>query len=254
MTKIEKAENEVIAQKCASTLREELKLGTKPISDIRSLVSTKDFILLMFPTEMPIDGLSLMKLDKGNPVNCIYVNTYRPKGRVNFTIAHELYHIYFEKSSIDKVTTKSKKDPVEYRAELFASHFLVPREEIIEILERKNLSNTKSIEMSDIFEIQKYFEVSFQAIIQIISSLKNTEYSYLVPNNISNYGKYFQAPYWDELEKLTARLDCDNNLNAISLEYYLPAHFETIIRENLRKGKTDVETASSLLNFFLKDL
>lgn len=116
----EAAKNDKIAYERAMDLREQWGLGNAPITDIKSLVNTKDFLLLLFPTQLEVDGLTLEKYDAGKLVNCIYANSNRPLGRVYFTIAHELYHIYYEKSDKDKVTSIDYKDPVEWRAEAFA--------------------------------------------------------------------------------------------------------------------------------------
>jgi Zn-dependent peptidase ImmA (M78 family)/transcriptional regulator with XRE-family HTH domain len=88
-----------------------------------------------------ISGLFIMHPKAGN---CILVNYDEDIFRQNFTVAHEVAHAIFDAQESINVSYEKfdQTDLKEVRANSFASHFLIPQEEL---LKRSNFNWTKDI-------------------------------------------------------------------------------------------------------------
>ena len=89
-------------------------------------------------------------------------------GRQRFSLAHELYHLYFDESGISSasLTTIGKGDENEKKADQFASYFLIPLSSLyglIESIKGKNKHDRLNIE--DVIKIEQYYGVSHKAIL-----------------------------------------------------------------------------------------
>jgi Zn-dependent peptidase ImmA (M78 family) len=250
LTEVQKLELDKKAEKCALDFREKFNLGDEPISDIFSLDFTKEFLLLKFPNEMGISGAYIEKAGRENSYKCIYINTNEPIGRQNFSFAHELYHRFHDKSNdVLSVTNASQYDPVEYCADCFASHLLIPRMHL-----KKLLLNIKGyrchyyISKEELFDLQKIYGVSFQSLVYTISKLDNKS---LVPKNInSSFAKYYNEKYWEELKQNTERYDKDNLLNSVDPVFEWPRGFRENIEKNLSEGLVSHEDVEDIYDFF----
>lgn len=234
------------AYKCAQKLRELWNIPEKPIEDIYSLAKTKEFLFLRFPNDCSISGIYLEKKDRNNlTYKCIYINTLDPNGRQNFSIAHELYHSYFEKNK-DGICLADKlnKDPVEFTAERFASYILIPRNILLDMLKKRGFKN---ISFRELVYMQRIFGVSFQALIYAISNLKYKQY---IPPNIAGFFRYYRANYWEELRVKTERIDSGNLLNSSNGEYEFPTEFRDTLISNLKNGRTEKEKVKQIFDFF----
>ena len=93
------------------------------------------------------------------------VNSDMPVGRQNFTICHELYHLYVQEhfeTRVCKVGSFDKKDPEEYNADTFAAHFLLPAEALktripLQELEHRNVSLATILRIENLFESSREF-------------------------------------------------------------------------------------------------
>ena len=69
-----------------------------------------------------------MAIKSGND-RFMLVNTSQNLGRQNFTIGHELYHLFIQENFIAETTLKAgvfnALDPEEFKADLFSSFFLM---------------------------------------------------------------------------------------------------------------------------------
>ncbi len=161
---------EYLIEQEANDLREKFSLGSSLPVDIEALL-LKQGILTVF-TKMS-EKFSGMCLRYNKDTNFILVNSDMALGRQNFTIAHELYHLYVQRDedfnvhSCDDINPKS---PVERHANTFASYFLMPRSGVIDMMkkigcERKNANAAHIIMMSD------YFGVSYKAMLIRINKI-----------------------------------------------------------------------------------
>ena len=86
------------------------------------------------------------------------VNSNSTRGRQHFTIAHELYHLFYDESPVPHMCGETISE-VERNANLFASALLLPREGLLSMLSPKEVSN-RGIDLSTILKMEQLFEVS----------------------------------------------------------------------------------------------
>ena len=113
----------------------------------------------------------------------ILVNVNDIVARQNFTLGHELYHLFIQENFTThkcKVGKFDKKDKEEYNADWFASYFLMPEDGLFEIIPVKELGKDK-ISQNTIIKLEQYFGVSRVALlnrllfIDLISKQKKEE-------------------------------------------------------------------------------
>lgn len=101
------------------------------------------------------------------------VNTNQNLARQNFTICHELYHLFiqddFTVETTFKVGTYNKKDDEEYRADLFSSHLLMPEDGILEMISDEEMYS--EIELDTVIKLEQYFQVSRRAMLYRLKGL-----------------------------------------------------------------------------------
>lgn len=93
------------------------------------------------------------------------LNSTSTYGRQRFTIAHELYHLYFHedfKSVVCGVDLEKEKDPQEKEADMFASYFLAPYEALSYFIKNKLAKERHRLEIEDIVRIEQYYGFSRQ--------------------------------------------------------------------------------------------
>lgn len=140
---------------------------TSPIENIYSVLETQGAIILRFPSEEDrLSGFSL----KIAQYMCIYVNGNHSLGRQHYSIAHEICHALFDLTdkplppSYIGADNEDNDDPVEYRANRFASYFLMPDEAVAEYKKRNLISKKpRHMTIKDILFFQHFFRVSFHA-------------------------------------------------------------------------------------------
>lgn len=229
------------------------QLPGEPIKDISSLVAAKEFLLLRFPNSFGISGIHLKKKDGDKLIHCIYINNADPIGRQNFTLAHEIYHAYFEPSTKGVcMQTNKNDDPVEVRADSFASYLLIPRDKLAQILSVIFVGKSKkyrNISLEHLLKIQKKFQVSLQAIIYAIDELSYfPAYYSLIPSNINAFKKYYKPQYWEELIVKSEANSC--YLNTPNPVYEFPKNFRNNLIKNFQNGKIQREDIEDIFDFF----
>lgn len=93
----------------------------------------------------------------------IAVNSGSSYGRQRFTLAHELYHVLFDKGQtrvICDMNMWEDKPEVEREADLFASYFLMPYDSLHQYAETKECWTIK-----DVIEAEQFYQVSHQAML-----------------------------------------------------------------------------------------
>jgi len=133
------------------------KLGVDPVSpiDIFSIVhQIKDLTIIINPMGKNISGMCY------KDISLIAINSDHSYGRCRFTLAHELYHYYYDDSSVKIVCINQSFDskPLNERlADLFASYFLAPYDAFRMMIEGITKDN---INEKNIIEIEQYFGMS----------------------------------------------------------------------------------------------
>lgn len=92
----------------------------------------------------------------------ILINSDQSKGRQNFTLAHELYHLKFDESQDIQICKLNSKDEVEEKANKFASYFLMPKCALEDYYDR---SGIKEWTLKDIVKCEQLFQISHKAML-----------------------------------------------------------------------------------------
>lgn len=138
------------------------QLGESVISpiDIFALTQRIDGLTIVYyPMGANISGMCV-KGEKGNVI--IAINSLMTLGRRRFSMAHELYHLYFDESMVSvcsKIIDSAQEK--EKEADIFASYFLMPSDSLTIFI--NELIKKQRLTINDVIRIQQYFGVSHQA-------------------------------------------------------------------------------------------
>jgi Zn-dependent peptidase ImmA (M78 family) len=149
----------------AIILRKEFGEDANSPIDIFSLVHNNDDLTIVFyPMSSRVSGICIR--DGKNKI--IGVNSTSTYGRQRFTIAHELYHLYFHEdfeSIVCFTDLEMNKSPAEKEADMFASYFLAPYEALSYFIRKKLGKEKQELEIEDVVRIEQHFGMSRQAIL-----------------------------------------------------------------------------------------
>lgn len=148
----------------AQSLRRELGEDLESSIDIFSLVHTiPKLTLVYYPMGERISGMCIK--NDGYPV--IAINSAMSIGRQRFSLAHELYHLYFDESEHSVVCAKKigSGDEIEKSADQFASYFLMPSVALESMLKKHKGDSVEKIGIKEIVKLEQYFGVSRQAML-----------------------------------------------------------------------------------------
>lgn len=147
----------------AIILRKEFGEDANSPIDIFSLIYNNDDLTIVFyPMSSRVSGICIR--DGKNKI--IGVNSTSTYGRQRFTIAHELYHLFFHedfKSIVCSTDLEISKDPQEKEADMFASYFLAPYEALSYFIRNKLGKQKQELKLEDVIRIEQYYGMSRQA-------------------------------------------------------------------------------------------
>ena len=179
----------LILQRRALSIREYFGVDDNSPIDLFSLMSTNsDITLIFYPFKEEISGVCI------KTANLIAINSNSTLGRQAFSIAHELYHYFYdgEKTSISLYAQSNLK--VEKEADLFASYLLMPDSSFTRFYNKLTNNGTKKIDLHDILEIEQYFRVSRNAVLvrliqeEYMTSEESEQYKRNIVKNAKKYG------------------------------------------------------------------
>ena len=149
----------------ATWLRKQLGEDEASPIDIFSLTqSIERLTLIFYPAGERISGICY----KGKSSNAIIINSDMSIGRQKFSLAHELYHLYFDEKLGTTVSMKSigEGDENEKKADQFASYFLIPQASLYAIIQDyKNKFNCNTLSIEEVIRLEQYFGVSHKAML-----------------------------------------------------------------------------------------
>lgn len=137
--------------------------STEPINFI-SLLKRLDLLTVFKPLSDDFSGLSIKSAES----RFMLVNSDHSVGRQNFTIGHELYHLYYDKEFIPhKCQTGQfpRKNPSERMADIFASHLLLPEEGILQLIPEEELGRDR-IRLATLLKIEQTYGSSRAALLK----------------------------------------------------------------------------------------
>lgn len=173
-------QNETIfAKQEAIKFRNSCGLGLLEPLNIESLLLRLDVKTVFLPLEN-VSGMAV-KVEKTKQVHrFILVNSNHSIGRQNFTICHELYHLFIQESFTSQLCHTGlfeKKNIEEYKADLFASALLMPEDGVQDILINEEIDvNNKTSLRATILKLEQYFQCSRQAILNKLYFLGYNEF------------------------------------------------------------------------------
>lgn len=141
-------------------------LGEDELSpiDIFSIAqSIRTLTLVFYPLGKNISGACF----KNELSSIIAINSDMSIGRQRYSLAHELYHFYFDQN--DSTTVCSSKiggeSENEKKADQFASYFLIPSAALYGAIQKYKKGTDTQLSISEIIRLEQYFGVSHQAML-----------------------------------------------------------------------------------------
>jgi len=175
-----------------------LQLGSRPACSLAKILEEKV-------------GIKIIYLDLGQEISggstvgdfgmAILINANDAPWRRNYDLAHEFFHLitwdYFSPEEIYK-RDKYGKNRVEQLADIFASAFLLPEEELRNEFKKRVKKN--HISYLDLTEITREFDVSIEALLWRLVNLnlieKDTVKREIERGNIKNFDKKLRSTDW----------------------------------------------------------
>lgn len=140
--------------------------GYSPIDIFAIVNGWKDIkiTIVKYPMSSNISGMCTRERD--DIIICI--NSTTSYGRQRFTLAHELYHVLYEKNMqrvICDMSMNEEKSESEREADQFASYLLMPFDALLQYEDDKQKWNLEKI-----IDAEQFFQVSHQAMIHRLIS------------------------------------------------------------------------------------
>ena len=129
---------ETSGEELARVERLRLRIGDKPIVDVRRLIESLG--ILCFHLPIPNDEFSGLAWDHPEYGPCILINGGENPGRRAFTTSHEYAHLL--RRDGDSVCDLQIDNGVEREANRFATEFLMPAPDVRESFHRRGLSGS----------------------------------------------------------------------------------------------------------------
>ena len=172
-------------EQLALKLRREWGIDNYAPIDIFSLVLEKIDNLTLLWLEMDRDFSGCCT--KTDDDNVILINSKQTKGRQNFTLAHELYHLRFDESPGSPICMRNSKNPIEKKANRFASYFLMPKCALEDYYYRHNIDEWT---LKDLVRCEQLFQISHRALLTRLLEEKYItprDFDYFSDLKISDY-------------------------------------------------------------------
>lgn len=151
-------------KKEASEFRITLGFGnTEPIQ-LKSLLMRLNVITVFKELSDTFSGMAI----RAGDFRFMIINSNHSIGRQNFSICHELYHLYVDGNFLPHhcnsgLFDKNKKQ--EYNADIFASYFLMPDDGITRLIPQEELVAKDKITIETILRIEQSFGCSRSALL-----------------------------------------------------------------------------------------
>ena len=148
--------------------------------DVFSLVNSlksKNITLVKYPMKDRISGMCV----KNNDIIVIAINSEMSYGRQRFSLAHELYHVFYDninENIICQTISDNERPDNEKEADIFASYLLMPYDALYQYVLEHKIND-----LNDIIDLEQLYQISHSAMLyrlkndNIISSEQYKEYS-----------------------------------------------------------------------------
>ncbi len=137
---------------------------SSPVDIFKIVQAIEKLTFVFYPFGKNISGICY----KRNSSNVIVINSDMSVGRQRFSLAHELYHLYFDDLNKNQISMISigNGDENEKKADQFASYFLIPSSSLDELVEKiKKKGNKVQLTVEDVIKVEQYYGVSHKAML-----------------------------------------------------------------------------------------
>ena len=161
----------IIRQNIESKAREFRKrngLGDTIPIELKSLLLNLNILTIFRPLSDDFSGMCLKDTSfSGNKY--MLINSNKPKGRQHFTIAHELYHLYYDDNfSPHKCDPGLSSNKTEKYADAFAAALLMPETGLSDFIYN---TNNAHVNLAIMIKIEQYYQVSRKALLVRLKEL-----------------------------------------------------------------------------------
>lgn len=232
--------NEKDPVKLAPKVRKKLKIDEcGPVLDITETLNSAGIKLHFM--DVNIDkffGMSIGRED-GGPAISVNVSKGISIERQIFTVAHELGHLLLHGDSYrGDILVENDNDIVEKEANIFASYFLMPYEDFINILE-----NNRGLHwVNMVLSVKRYFKVSYLTVLKRLVDLKMAGNS-IYRDFAVNYNRMYKRNLKGHYEPSALR-EPEGPANEDLIEDRL----YNLIREAVEKEQVTLSKAAEILN------
>jgi Zn-dependent peptidase ImmA (M78 family) len=158
-----------IAELLAEKLRcDELNFSKNEPVSIKTVLRKLNILTIFRPLSENVWGLSLITPDKKHKF--ILVNSNISIGAQNYTVAHELFHLYFDENPKPHLCGQEHNEPTERSANIFASVFMLPKEGILKNISHEEIIN-KEVKIDTCLRLEQLYEVSHKTFILRLKEL-----------------------------------------------------------------------------------
>ena len=143
--------------------------STEPINLI-SLLRRLDILTVFKPLSEDFSGLSI----KEGEERFMLVNSNQSVGRQNFTIGHEIYHLFYDPDFIPhkcKTGLFPTKNKSERWADVFSSHLLLPEDGILRLIPKEEMEKDQ-LKLATLLKIEQSFGSSRKALLNKLLNMK----------------------------------------------------------------------------------
>jgi len=152
----------------ASELRSEWGLSPYDPVPIKQLLLKLNILTLFRSLEENLSGMCL----KRNEKRFLLINSNHPIGRQNFSIAHELYHLFVQETFDVHYCNPGNHSSIkqEKEADFFASVFLMPEIGIKKMIPEQELIK-RDVSVATLLKLEQYYGVSGMALLVRLKAL-----------------------------------------------------------------------------------
>lgn len=193
------------ARRLAENFRLTQGLGVKDPLDFRGLLDALNILAVFKPLSKGFSGMA----GKIEDLKFMLINSAHSLGRQHFTVAHELYHLFYDEDMLGVVidsdidTEKAPAGMTEKRANAFASYLLLP-EGFLDLIPRPEMKKN-ALSAATLVKIEQYYRCSRNALLVRLQEVKLvdeqfvTEYStdIIKQAKMLGYNTALYKPGWD---------------------------------------------------------
>ncbi|WP_422106803.1 ImmA/IrrE family metallo-endopeptidase [Winogradskyella sp.] len=156
-----------LIKKAREFKKDKLGLSYDEPINIKEALHKLNVLAVFRPMSKSFSGMAL-KVDNRK---FMLINSENSIGRQNFTVCHELYHLFiqenFSSMICDVGSFNKRKNPTEFKADFFAAQLLMPRFGIIDLIPPDELREDQITELT-LLRIESHFKCSRKALLHTL--------------------------------------------------------------------------------------